>query len=155
VPDFVRRDRECRERAGVEVLGREPRDATGRAHVIKMHNTAFDAAEGERVTVLYDKKSKLFLLLFNRDRGNIRHLPLVSIYYRLRPLVLVPLWILVPLAAGAFSPAWDTIALFATPVVYLAITLAINAGRKSRFHRELLPRILKATESERLGASRA
>jgi hypothetical protein len=120
------------------------REDSGREHTITLHNYPFDAHQGQRLLVVYDQKSDKFLFLHNRDTGATRYMPLLESYYRLRPLIMLPVWALAILVATIVSDAWVGFALILTPIVYFTITWQLNKRRRVKLVNELIPRMIDA-----------
>jgi hypothetical protein len=121
-------------------------ELSGRNIPITLRNHEFQVHDGQRVLVVYDKKSTKFLFLHNRDNGVTRYMPLLMSYYRLRPLIFIPLWALTAVVAEEFAPQWFTIVLLVFPVVYFFITWRLNRRRWKKLESELIPGIIEATK---------
>jgi hypothetical protein len=127
----------------------------GTQDTINLTNIAMDVMKGQRLLAVFDQKSRHYVLFYNRDLRRPTYMPYMKHVCKMRPLILLPLWILATLAADLISPQAAAVAFLATPVVYLPFVWIVNSRRYKKFRETIVPAILAAASGNARGAQAA
>lgn len=116
-------------------------------HAVTLTNQGFNAREGHRILEVWDPKKNLYLFFHNYDLKTFLPMDYINRFVKMRPKILIPVWLLSTYATLLIAPTYLPYATFGIPVVYLVFMNILNRRRRRKFRREMAPRMIEATSA--------
>lgn len=117
-------------------------------NALTLTNDDFDVRQGHRILEVFDPKSQQCLFLYNCDLKQYQPAPFVGQFVKMRPWLLLPVWLLAMFAVGAFAPHTSPYVFFGAPLLYLALIRVLNSRRGEIFMRDMAPKMVAAANAE-------
>lgn len=116
-------------------------------HTVTLTNQGFNARAGHRILEVWDPKKDMYLFFYNYDLKTFLPMGHIDQFVKMRPKILIPVWLLTLYGALTFAPMYLPWATYGTPVVYLMFMNILNRRRRKKFKREMAAEMIAATSA--------
>lgn len=123
------------------------RDSSGQEHAIQLVNTSFEVRQGHTLLSVWNERTRRYLFFYVKELDRFTVMPDAGRSFRMRPFILIPVWILGALLVDRLAPKYGLWAVGLVPLAYLMLMGVIKQLRLRKFRRKLAPVIIAAARS--------